>query len=110
MRRRGLTQTELAKRVGVYPQTVSKWLNGETTPRPPAIAKLANVLDLDLEKLYRVAAGIEDPESNPDLTRPPDDDKPPAELLLRQIQQMKEQLAAIEEAAEAMAREERAAG
>lgn len=46
---RGINQTELAKRVGVSPQAVQKWLakgSDGTTPRLAKIKKISEVLDV----------------------------------------------------------------
>lgn len=45
--RAGLTQGELADKVGANQASVSQWEIGRATPRPRALAKLRAVLDLD---------------------------------------------------------------
>lgn len=40
----GLTQADVAKRLGVSQQTVSRWESGASRPRRPSLAKLANLL------------------------------------------------------------------
>jgi transcriptional regulator with XRE-family HTH domain len=40
----GLTQAGLAKQLDVYQQTVSKWIRGETVPRPSAVRKMEDAL------------------------------------------------------------------
>ena len=46
-RQAGLTQRELAETLGVHPRLVSKWENGEATPRPANIRKLAAALGVE---------------------------------------------------------------
>lgn len=40
----GLTQAELATRLGVKQQAVSKWMNGITRPRPEVLRQLATLV------------------------------------------------------------------
>jgi transcriptional regulator with XRE-family HTH domain len=47
----GLSQTELAKRMGVSQQTVSRWEGGEAIPDFERVVALADVLDLEKESL-----------------------------------------------------------
>ncbi|WCO66377.1 helix-turn-helix transcriptional regulator [Iamia majanohamensis] len=47
----GLSQAELARRVGVSQQTVSKWLAAETQPRIKVVPLLAEALDLSPTEL-----------------------------------------------------------
>lgn len=49
----GLTQQQLAERVGVSRQQIQKWECGERTPKLKNIIKLAAALDLPLEELIR---------------------------------------------------------
>jgi transcriptional regulator with XRE-family HTH domain len=46
-----LGQAQLAERVGVTQQTISRWENGEVIPPPKRLAKLAKALDLDLDQM-----------------------------------------------------------
>ena len=41
---KGLNQTELAKKLGVTPQTVQQWIAGKTEPRNKKLQLLANAL------------------------------------------------------------------
>ena len=43
----GLTQTELAKRLGIYQTAVSQYLSGRAMPALDTFANLCAVLDLD---------------------------------------------------------------
>ena len=57
--KKGITQVELAKRVGVEQQTVSRWELGVSRPRLTQLAELSNALSIkDTEKL-RIVAGYE---------------------------------------------------
>ncbi|CAN5793281.1 hypothetical protein BH23ACT12_BH23ACT12_19260 [soil metagenome] len=47
----GLGQGQLAARVGVTQQTISRWENGDVVPPPKRLAKLAEALGLDLDRL-----------------------------------------------------------
>lgn len=51
-----MEQGELARRVGVTQQTVSKWETGLTIPRPARIAALAEALALEAGMLHAAAA------------------------------------------------------
>lgn len=51
----GLSQAEVADRLGVGQQAVSQWESGQSLPRPSRIAQLAVVLEVDLEQLWRLA-------------------------------------------------------
>lgn len=48
-----LSQAELAEKLGVVPQTISKWENGNTTPQYQKMMKIAQVFDIDVSELYR---------------------------------------------------------
>lgn len=47
----GLTQLQLATRIGVSSQAVTNWLKGKDFPRPPALLKLAAILKLGYAQL-----------------------------------------------------------
>ena len=51
---RGLTQTKLAKTLGVVPSSVSFWESGKSLPSPELIPKLARALGIDAMELTRV--------------------------------------------------------
>lgn len=57
----GLEQGDIARRLGVTQQTVSKWETGVTIPRAPRIAALASMLDIDAGLLHRAAGTSADP-------------------------------------------------
>jgi transcriptional regulator with XRE-family HTH domain/endogenous inhibitor of DNA gyrase (YacG/DUF329 family) len=50
--RRGLSQRELARRVGVQPNTVNKIEGGKTVPRPETRQAIASVLEADQAELF----------------------------------------------------------
>lgn len=51
----GLSQTELAKRVGVIQQSIAQYLSGRAMPALDTFAKLCAVLDLDANEILCVA-------------------------------------------------------
>jgi transcriptional regulator with XRE-family HTH domain len=50
-----ISQVELASRLQVSQQTISRWESGGTTPGPRRIAELADALRLDIAALLRSA-------------------------------------------------------
>ncbi|MCU1453100.1 MAG: helix-turn-helix protein [Acidimicrobiales bacterium] len=55
--RHGLVQADLAKRVGVSQQTVSKWITGETLPRPKLVPLLEEAIGVEPGELGRFLYG-----------------------------------------------------
>ena len=49
--KRGLSQDELAERVFVTRQAVSRWENGETTPNPETLKLLSRFFDVSINTL-----------------------------------------------------------
>ena len=49
---RKLTQAQLAERIGVQYQTVSKWENGITMPDVLTLPRIADVLDITMDELF----------------------------------------------------------
>lgn len=47
--RKGLTQEQLARKIGVSLNTVQRWESGKTTPSPLAMEKLQSLLEDVLE-------------------------------------------------------------
>lgn len=47
----GITQTELARRLGVVQQTVSHYVKGDKMPALDTFANLCKVLDLDANEI-----------------------------------------------------------
>lgn len=52
-RERGITQRELAARVGCYPKDISRWENGVRTPSAESLAKLAAALGCTSDDIIR---------------------------------------------------------
>ena len=50
----GLTQTEIAKKVGVRQQQISCYLSGKTLPAIDTLSRLCSVLDLDANEILCV--------------------------------------------------------
>ena len=78
---RGLSQQELAERLHVVRQTVSKWEQGLSVPDAAMLVQLAECLEVSVEELLGT------PKS--DSTAP----KPPEELLADKLGQLTAQLA-----------------
>ncbi|WP_299519033.1 helix-turn-helix transcriptional regulator [uncultured Serinicoccus sp.] len=56
--RAGLTQHQLARAVGVVGgERVSRWESGRSTPRPGALGRIAEILDVSVETLFIAPAG-----------------------------------------------------
>lgn len=56
--RRGLSQTELAKLVGVTPSTISQVESDLIYPSLPALLKIAEVLDVDINSFFQESADM----------------------------------------------------
>jgi len=50
----GLTQTEIANRIGVKQQQISSYLKGHTLPALDTLSRLCTVLDLDANEILCV--------------------------------------------------------
>lgn len=72
-RRAGLNQSELARRLGITPQSVQAWESGRATPRPAMLTPLADALGMEAATLI---AAI--------LDGTPGDDREKALRLIRQ--------------------------
>ena len=55
-RARGLTQTQIADRLGVTPQAVSKWERGLACPDLVCLDELSDLLGISIDALLRGAA------------------------------------------------------
>ena len=72
--RAGLSQMELADRLGVSRQAVSRWESGDTTPTMDKLKTLARIYGVSLDWLCSDTADREPPEAaKPEADRPPDD-------------------------------------
>ena len=77
-REKGLTQEELANRMGVSPQAVSKWENDQTCPDISALPKLARLFGVTVDEL------LEGKEALPAVRMlPPEQRKDIKDMLLR---------------------------
>lgn len=67
----GLSQMELAERLGVSRQAVSRWESGDTTPTMDKLKTLARIYGVSLDWLCSDAADREPPEAaKPEADRP----------------------------------------
>ena len=57
----GLSQTELAKSVGVTPSTISQVENNQIYPSLPALIKMAEILNVNISTLFKETLGGEAP-------------------------------------------------
>lgn len=55
-RARGLTQTQVAERIGVTPQAVSKWERGLACPDLVCLDELSDLLCISIDTLLRGAS------------------------------------------------------
>ncbi|WP_324825112.1 helix-turn-helix transcriptional regulator [Sinanaerobacter sp. ZZT-01] len=62
-KRLGLTQNDLAKKIGVSPQAICEWEKGRKFPRRPALDRLENLFGLNYRELF-AAASNDDPFSS----------------------------------------------
>lgn len=51
IRKSGLTQRQIAARLGVQQATISNWIRGERTPNVESIQKLARVLGMSIHEM-----------------------------------------------------------
>ncbi len=72
--RAGLSQMELADRLGVSRQAVSRWESGDTTPSVDKLKTLARIYGVSLDWLFGDTADGEPPEAaKPEADRNPDE-------------------------------------
>ncbi len=60
-RQQGVTQAELARKIGVKQYSIARWEKGQNSPTPERLAKIAEVLGVGLNALY----GIEEKPKTP---------------------------------------------
>ncbi|MCH5385349.1 XRE family transcriptional regulator [Limosilactobacillus reuteri] len=48
----GLTQSELAQKIGVTIQTISRWENGMSIPSPKRIKQMADLFNVDGSDIF----------------------------------------------------------
>lgn len=63
-KQKGLTQEELAIRLHVVRQTVSKWESGRSVPDADILAQIADVLDVSVSDLLGTDLPSNEPKSN----------------------------------------------
>ncbi|PZQ41036.1 MAG: XRE family transcriptional regulator [Pseudomonas putida] len=63
-KRAGLSQSELARRLGLTPQAVQAWESGRSTPKPLMLVDIAEALNISLEDLVSTAI-VQLNEENP---------------------------------------------
>lgn len=61
MRENGLAQAEVARKLGVSREAVSKWLRNEAYPRPAKLLKLARLLDMGFSDLVVGIPSVNEP-------------------------------------------------
>jgi len=54
IRQSGITQQELASKIGVTQQQISGYLHGKNLPAPDTLSRLCSVLDLDANEILCV--------------------------------------------------------
>jgi transcriptional regulator with XRE-family HTH domain len=57
----GYSFTQLADAIGVSVESVSKWLNGESVPRPGKVAKLGEFLGLSYDQMITRHSAVQEP-------------------------------------------------
>ena len=75
---KGLTQEELAGRMGVSPQAVSKWENDQTCPDISVLPALSKLLGVTVDELLGCA-----PQLPAVRCLPPEERKDPRDMMLR---------------------------
>lgn len=62
MKQNGLTQKELADKIGVTYVSMSRYISGDRIPKGPVIANIATALHVDAGYLLGIEKDEEDPE------------------------------------------------
>ena len=52
MRRKGITQEQLGKKIGVSQRTISDYASGQTAPSYDVMAKMAILLEISLDQIF----------------------------------------------------------
>lgn len=73
----GLTQDQLAEKVGISAQAVSKWENGQTYPDIAVLPQLADIFGVSVDDLFSKPPAVET------VYVPEEERKSPDEMLLR---------------------------
>lgn len=66
LEKKGMTQRELADRVGVTEVSMSRYINGDRTPKGPIAAMMARVLDADITDVIDIDFGDDQIMAMPD--------------------------------------------
>ena len=64
-KQQGMSQAELASKLGVTQQAVGKWESGKSSPDPTTVAKIAELLNTTADfllGLYRPVSNVSTPE------------------------------------------------
>ena len=64
----GMTQQELAEKLGVTNRTISKWETGETFPETSQLIPLADLFHVTVDELLRGCGSVERTASDPGLS------------------------------------------
>lgn len=70
---KGITQEELAEKLGVSPQAVSKWENEISCPDIMLLPELAKIFDVSIDELFSVIPKKETELLPPEKRKNPDD-------------------------------------
>ena len=70
---KGITQEELAERLGVSPQAVSKWENDLSCPDIMLLPELAKLFDVTIDELFSVTPKKKTELLSPEKRKNPDD-------------------------------------
>ena len=54
LRRAGMSQAELARRIGVSKTSVSQWIRGGMSPQAELLPKIAQELDCSIDSLFQI--------------------------------------------------------
>ena len=65
LEKRGMTQTELAKLVGITKISVNQYIKGKTLPKTEYLDKISEVLQVSPNWLYGYEDNKEEPQNNP---------------------------------------------
>ncbi len=65
---KGLTQDQVASKIGVARQTVSKWEQGVSVPDADMLIRLADVLGVSVSELLGSSGEITEPEITPEAS------------------------------------------
>lgn len=65
--KKGLSQEELAEKVMVTRQAVSRWENGETIPNTETLKLLSKEFDVSINKLFVMVCTYDADLTNPEL-------------------------------------------